>query len=296
MKTNNESKSVSLSTVPVVFITVVLTFAILAMGEIWLRALGLGTYSSVIPPLVVSAGILFAIKRSILAFMSPSYELKPMTALEFAGAQNYSIRPNEPIPAPDSRSKVSRQLDVPRLERLTAELQSLGFRMEREGQLVPSKANKQVIYARIFEHPSGAGATVMQIFAAQAVFPVVLAIDIAFEDGWNWVESNHKQNWLHFMMRRPRALGKVHPGESGALELWTSCQEKSARIERELGVGRCPVLARNYEIYMAQSIAKSKEAFCRKNIVVGILEGIFIMPKTTEWWGEYAKYANKANS
>lgn len=259
-------------------------------GWVWVKQIGLYFFVGIV------------VKLLYLQLLPKTTEIKPMTPAAFAGlsaeaAETMARTVVAPLPEVSGERQKLIQPEIPldfsAIENRTRELLALGFAPQIEGAVVSNVKSGAPLFARLLLHPEGAWAQVNQGFPVGAkAMPVSVAFTTYFENDWSVSDSTLKSNYLLWMFRRGKVIGKRHAPESSSAEIWSSHRERCANVAQKLGVS---VTHLSYDDYMAQSetyLQHSRRLLIRRSMFVAWLQNLYRQTtKATEWWGDFHQAA-----
>lgn len=267
----------------------------------------LGSWWLLIEPLFFFSFVGLVCKVLLLQNIARTYRIEPMTPEAFAGLSLEKMQqpvrvapplppvvPDESLPKPVKEPSGARALDWYGIENRTSELQELGFVLQIEG--VPRTDRKATVpaFTRVFAHPSGAMAQVFQLFPrGRAPMPLTVSFATRFED--NWVVSDHTMNgnWLIWMLRLPRSLGKRHEATSLALEMWQAHRARCNHVADALGIRIAPFSLENFVALAETELRQMRALVLRRSALVAMIQARFFRPRNGEWWGDFEREAKK---
>ena len=240
----------------------------------------------------------WAMKWMLYRAMPQSFTIEPMSAADFAGISEAAVlraasQVRAPLPDVGEKTKAERgnfALDFGQLDARSRELESLGFVLQIEGAPKTDKASVPT-FARIWKHPEGSWAEVFQAFPrGVAPTPLTFALLTYFEDGWLCGDSTMKTNWVLWMIRRPRSVGKLHSPETPASQIWASHRERCTKLHQKLGVRILPLDLESYFGRGVENLREGRRLLLRRSILVSMIQSSFAR-RGSESWKEVDKYA-----
>ncbi|HEX8552081.1 MAG TPA: hypothetical protein VF681_11070 [Abditibacteriaceae bacterium] len=257
-----------------------------------------GTSWSWMKPLLFWILFGWAMKGLIWKALPQSLRIEPMNPADFAGvSENAAIRAAlSPSPIPEVAGAANAKgetfsLNFAQLDARSHELEALGFVLQVEGVAQTDKKNAVPTFARIFRHAEGSWAELFQAFPrGMAPTPLTMAFLTYFEDSWLCGDSTMKRNWVLWMIRRPRSIGKLHTPETPALEIWSSHRERCAKLHQKIGVRVLPLDLDGYFGKAVESLKEGRRLMLRRSILVSMLQSQFTR-RDGEDWKEVDKYA-----
>jgi hypothetical protein len=239
-------------------------------------------------------------KAQLWRNLATSIEIVPVTIAEFAGVDDVKALYPEPLPAIPALKDKPKEKPLPvaaaRFEERTRELVELGFRPVVEGRYVINRRETVPTYTRMFQRQDGTWAQLFQMFPSGfANTAVHLTLLSYFQDGWVVADGTYRANWVYWLMRRPRVLGKRHAETAPVAGILALHRERCRKVERELGVH---IVSLDYQAHIASTIEGTKEIralILRRSILLAMLQVRIFRKNKTEWWGEYHKYAAAKN-
>lgn len=237
-------------------------------------------------------------KALLLTQLATEIDVIPQTPEEFAGGEGL-LRTRLVAPIPDvsavsttGRSGPPPKLDFQQLEAATRELCGLGFTPKHEGALQTNRKLHVRMFVRMFEHPSGAFAELYQMFPrGRAALPFSIAIFAYYPDGWVVAETSQQPNWLTWLVRRPRVLGKGYGHGTGIRAMWENHLARRTKVERELGIQPQPHDVAAHIALSRETLRWMRRMVVRRSLFVAMVQSRFFRPENREWWGEYYKFA-----
>jgi len=245
------------------------------------------------------------IKLWIWRVLPRSLSVEPMTAAQFAGAtedaaqaaiRERAIRAPLPSPLPSPVSaaapKAMLSLDFAAFENRATELQAIGFDSELQGAMKTNVASAAPTFAHFFKHSEGARAEIFQAFPRGAQPTIVNVTIISYlDDNWSILDGNTPRNWLLWMLRRPRSLGKGYDPDTTVVAMWQQHRERVATASRELGVG---LMHLNLDVHLERSIeavTEGRRFMLFRSMLLSMIQNRFFRSAEREWWGDYFTFA-----
>lgn len=241
-----------------------------------------------------------AMKLLLLRLLPKTIELKPMTPAAFAGlsveaAAKASRTVVAPLPEVSGESQRIPRGDLPldfgSIDKRTSELEHLGFALLSEGAMISNLKSSTPIFLRLFLHSQGSWAQISQGFPmGRAPLPVVLSFSTFLEEDWSVADSTQKGNWLLWMLRRAKGVGKGHLATASTSDMWFAHQEHCKRVTDKLGIH---ILHGSVEDYWRQfnvQLREMRKLLVRRSMFVAFLQTLGRrFTKRTEWWGDFDK-------
>lgn len=239
-------------------------------------------------------------KSLLLRLLPKTVDIKPMTPASFAGlsvedAEKATRTVVAPIPEVSGEMHKVPQGDLPldfgSVEKRTGELECLGFVFQTEGSMTSNLKSGVPIFLRLFLHPQGSWAQISQGFPmGRAPLPVVLSFSTFMGNNWSVSDSTQKGNWLLWMLRRAKTVGRGYVGTASAGEMWLAHQKRREIVTHKAGVHVLRLTTEEYWRRSNVQLGEMRKLLIRRSMFLAILQTNYHrFAKTTEWWGELDK-------
>jgi hypothetical protein len=189
--------------------------------------------------------------------------------------------------------------DAEELDRLTGELDGLGFRQLMDYRVKTELDTGVKGFGRLFVHPEEhAFAEINQAFTAGgSPTPMGLSLISLLDGGWSFSTSNRKPTAAFYLIRRPKGLWVSRPEQEPA-ELWETHLERRQKIADDLGVETLTEdTAEAYFENERRAAGERKKAVQRRSAIqVAIDKWLFDKTPKYEWMGSYRPKGKKRKS